>query len=371
MKRRIKVIVLYGGRSTEHEVSLRSAAFIINNLDERLYDIVPVGIDKDGSFWPQDLEKIRSAATESVPIFKDMTNADRQDWLSAHLFPMIKNEGALPLDNIVVFPIIHGTTGEDGCLQGLLDLSNIAYVGADTLASAIGMDKLVAKKLVAEAGIKVVPYIHFREYEWLENQAQYLDEIQKNLSYPVFVKPASLGSSVGISRARNETGLIEAVKLAFEVDEKVLVEKAMTIREIEFAALGEYDPEISEAGEIIPEDAFYSYEEKYSPDSKSQVIVPAVLPKGKLEEGQELSKRIFKILQLYGMARIDMFLTKDTFEYYFNEANTIPGFTSISQYPQLWKHAGYTGKALVSRLIDLAVSRYEKRMKLKRVTDNS
>jgi D-alanine-D-alanine ligase len=267
----------------------------------------------------------------------------------------------------IVFPVIHGTGGEDGSLQGLLDMANVAYVGADTLASAIGMNKLVAKKLVEAEGIPIVPYVSLRRYEWEERGEALLEDMRSKLSWPVFVKPASLGSSVGISRVKDRAGLVSAIDEALRFDERVLVETGLLVREIEFALMGGYEPLVSAAGEVISDAGFYSYDEKYSAKSRALVKVPAALDPAKECEGQELARRIFKALELHGMARIDLFLTKDTGQYYFNEVNTIPGFTSISQFPQLWQHAGLSPTQLIDRLIESAQDRARERAALLRV----
>lgn len=360
------VVVMYGGQSTEHEISCRSAAFILKNIDRNKYDVHAVAIDKEGHWWPQDLAKTLAGDPQIVPILRDETLAREHPVVKA-LLPAIGN-ASLRRD-LIVFPILHGTNGEDGAIQGLFDLTGVAYVGPDTMGSALSMNKVAAKQLVEAAGVPVVPYAFCRKEEWQQQQQwqKIVDDIQKRLPFPLFVKPASLGSSVGISKVKEVKDLAAAIDNAFKVDELVLVEQGMNVREIEYAALGGYTPDITAAGEIVVQAAdFYSYEEKYSTASKAEVKVPADLPAAKATEGSDLAQRIFKALYLHGMARIDLFLTKDTQKFYFNEANTIPGFTSISQYPQLWKHSGLNAAMLLDRLLTAAWNRREMRQGLQR-----
>lgn len=358
------VVVMYGGQSTEHEISCRSAAFILKNIDPKKYDVHAIGIDKEGHWWPQDLAKTLTGDPQIIPIVRDETLAREHPVVKA-LLPAI---GANQMRrDLIVFPILHGTNGEDGAIQGLFDLTGVAYVGPDTMGSAISMNKVAAKQLVEAAGVPVVPYAFCRKEEWLEQRQQIIADIQKRLPFPLFVKPASLGSSVGISKVKDAKELAAGIDSAFKVDELVLVEEGMNVREIEYAALGSYTPDITAAGEIVVQAAdFYSYEEKYSAASKAEVKVPADLPAAKAAEGREIAQRIFKALYLHGMARIDLFLTRDTQKFYFNEANTIPGFTSISQYPQLWKHSGLNAPALLDRLLTAAWNRRELRQGLQR-----
>lgn len=358
------VVVMYGGQSTEHEISCRSAAFVLKNIDRQKYDVHAVGVDKAGHWWPQDLTKTLAGDPHIVPILRGETFA-REHTLTRSLLPAMGD--ATVRRDVIVFPILHGTNGEDGAIQGLFDLTGVAYVGPDTMGSAISMNKVAAKQLVQAAGVPVVPYEFCRKEEWQQQRTQILAKIEKSLPFPMFVKPASLGSSVGISKVKSAADLPRAMDEAFKVDELVLIEQGMDVREIEYAALGGYTPDITAAGEIVVQAAdFYSYEEKYSAASKAEVKVPADLPAAKATEGHDMALRIFKALYLHGMARIDLFLTKDTQTFYFNEANTIPGFTSISQYPQLWKHSGLDAKTLLDRLLTAAWHRREMRQGLQR-----
>ncbi len=349
---RLKAVVLYGGRSTEHEVSCRSASFIFRHIDRKLYDVFPIAIDKQGHWLPQDRHKLERECPTLMPVEK-VANLDAESQaLLDHIFRM-----GTAKDDVVVFNIIHGTFGEDGCLQGFFDLQGIAYVGPGIIGSAIAMDKVVAKQLVAAAGIPIVPYVSFRSNEWKERGAELAAQIQKELHYPVFVKPASLGSSVGVHKVSSPDKLAQAVADALSFDERILVETGYRVREIEYACLGGYQPEVSLPGEVGVAEGFYSYEEKYSAASKAQVLVPAPLESKLAAEGKVMAGKIFEALNLFGMARIDLFLNLDDQKFYFNEANTLPGFTSISQYPKLWEASGVAAPELIARLLKLALDR--------------
>ncbi|MEZ4742497.1 MAG: D-alanine--D-alanine ligase family protein [Bdellovibrionota bacterium] len=373
--KKIKVVVLYGGRSTEHDISRKSAAFVLKNLDKEKYDILAVGVDKAGRWIPQDINIILEAAAEEIPI--DTVGRTLENALPIHPTPghMLEISSGLEQTSegaeLVFFPIFHGTYGEDGAIQGLLTMANAAYVGSGIAGSAIGMDKCLAKKLVAAAGISVVPWLEARQQHFDnftgEAFSNFTQKVEQKFSYPVFVKPACLGSSVGITKAHNHEEFTEACKLALSVDDKILIEKAMDIREIECAVLGDYDPDVSEPGEVITsEDNFYSYEAKYLNADQATIRVPADLPDKLKHEAKIICKKIFQELNLYGMARVDLFLEKQTNKFYFNEVNTIPGFTQISQYPKLWQHAGKSASQLLDELIKLALKRYKIESKLNR-----
>jgi D-alanine-D-alanine ligase len=349
---KIKAVVLYGGRSTEHEVSCRSASFLFRHIDRQRYEVFPIAIDKDGNWLPQDRQRLEREFPTSMPVDRTAPLDPESQAVLQKIFSM-----GTPKDDLVIFNIIHGTFGEDGCLQGFFDLQGIAYVGPGILGSAIAMDKVVAKQLVAAAGIPIVPYVSFRAGEWREGATRLIEQIQKELTYPVFVKPASLGSSVGVHRVKDPSQLVAAVEDALRFDERILVETGFRVREIEYACLGAYKPEVSLPGEVGVAEGFYSYEEKYSQASKAQVLVPAPLEASLAAQGKTMAGRIFEVLNLYGMARIDVFLNLDNQTFYFNEANTLPGFTSISQYPKLWEHSGVPASDLVARLLQLALDR--------------
>ena len=371
MANKSPVILIYGGESSEHEISCRSAAFLVNNIDPSKFFLLAIGISKSGEWFVQNVDTLRAVDSETLPI--DKANPLRQSTGSIFtpggaLLDYVEAEcgqGYEPSD-ICVFPITHGTHGEDGHLQGYLELSGFSFVGPDTLGSAIGMDKHVAKLLVADAGISIVPYTVIRKSDWQKNPDTFLKQTRKALQGELFVKPAALGSSVGITKVTEDNGLKGALDLAFEFDEKVLVEQAMSIREIECAALGGYDPEISRAGEVNATGVFYSYEAKYLDDDGAIIKVPADLSESKEDEVRDLSLQVFKALNLYGFSRIDWFLEKETGKFYFNEVNTLPGMTSISQYPQLWKQSGLEASDLLTKLINTGIERGAMRRSLKR-----
>ncbi|MBC7659420.1 MAG: D-alanine--D-alanine ligase [Chitinophagaceae bacterium] len=361
-----KAIVIYGGRSTEHEVSCRSASYIFKNIDRSRYDAYAFAVDKSGVWHAQNRAELETNIPESLPVAPhEKGDAESKTLLDS----FFAREGKVT--NTVVFNIIHGTTGEDGCLQGFFDLKDVAYVGPSLLGSAIAMDKVVAKQLAEAAGVAIVPYLAIRTAEWEKNGPALLSRAEHELRFPIFVKPASLGSSVGIRKAANPYELKDAVAYAFEFDERILLETGMNVREIEYACLGGYDPAMSVAGEVGVDEGFYSYEEKYSKVSKATVNVPAHLDAKLAAEGSALAKKVFEALNLYGLARIDLFLDKKTNQFYFNEANTLPGFTSISQYPKLWEHAGYSGQQLIGKLLDLALERRQKLNRLTRSVDTA
>jgi D-alanine-D-alanine ligase len=351
---KIPVMVLYGGRSTEHEVSCRSAAFILRNLDPNKYETIPVAIDKSGQWLPQDRSEILGERDATVAIIRKQA-ANRDELLSRK--------------DLVVFPMLHGTFGEDGTIQGLLDLAEVAYVGADTTGAAIGMDKIISKKLAADAGLPIVPYVEIRAGEWEKNKDQLLAACERTLSYPMFVKPARLGSSVGITKVKSgRTELVKACETALSFDDKILVETGLNVRELECAILGGTSPEASVVGEIDVTSAdFYDYAAKYEDPNAAKIIIPANLSAAVSENVRDLALKVFSALNLYGLARIDLFLVRGTeSDLYFNEVNTMPGFTSISQYPMLWKASGVDGPRLIDRLITLATERQLRRKNLLR-----
>ena len=360
------VFVLYGGRSTEHEVSCRSAAFIIDHLDPEKYRIHAVGIDGDGAWWPQDIDMLRPAhrGKGPVPIVRGVSPILRGGGQAvrdgagpaAQILAAMGADGVM-LKDAVIFPVTHGTFGEDGTLQGLFELAEIAFVGPDTLGSAVGMDKVVSKVLAQAAGVPVVPWRDLRQQDFAVRGPSLCQEAVANLGLPLFVKPARLGSSVGVTKVRRPEDLEPAVKAALTFDDRVLIEKGLTVREIEVAALGDYEPELSVPGEVIPHADFYSYDAKYTDAKAATVAVPADLTPELAERARELARKVYVALGLYGMARIDLFLEPTTNHYYFNEVNTIPGFTEISQYPQLWQASGLPAGALLDRLVTLAVAR--------------
>ncbi len=369
---KIKVAVLYGGRSGEHEISLQSAASVVRHLDTQYFDIVPIGIDKQGHWHLNDMQQITcDDSLKTMPLTTRNAELLPSPACVAKRELVVRNTDATPEKIFdVVFPVMHGTLCEDGTLQGLLELADVPYVGAGVLASAVAMDKDVSKRLVAAAGIPVPPFAAIKKGAWDSNPDGYLQGISQALGYPVFVKPANTGSSVGIHKVKNADELLAAITDAFLYDTKVLVEKALNIREIELSVLEnpEYGnpPLVSVAGEVVPTHEFYSYEAKYLDENGADLLIPAPLSAEKMQEAQTMAANIFELLECEGMARIDMFMDKETGALYFNEANTLPGFTSISMYPKLWEASGILYPQLLTHLVKLALARYERKQTLKR-----
>jgi D-alanine-D-alanine ligase len=357
-KKRLRIGILFGGRSGEHEVSLASAASIIRGLDPDKYEPVPIGISKEGHWL------IGAGAQKLLPEVlrqgqRVMMNADPTD---AAMVRLDGSGGGQRLD--VIFPVIHGTFGEDGTIQGLLDLAGLPYVGAGVLGSAIGMDKDVAKKLLQFAEIPVVPWVTVHRHEWESSPQTVQTAIEEKFAYPVFIKPATLGSSVGMSKVHNGEELAPALNLACEFALKVLVEKAVTAREIEVSVLGNNDPQASIPGEIVPHREFYDYAAKYLEEG-TQLLIPAELKPAQIKKIQTMAIAAFKALELTGMARVDFFLEKKGSKLYLNEVNTIPGFTSISMYPKLWEASGIPFRDLIDRLVDLALEQHAEKARTK------
>ena len=379
---RLRVGVLYGGRSSEHEVSLASAAAVLANLDPTRYTTCPIYIRRDGKWSLADEPPtLRSAADvlRQSTTLRDPTADAREVHLRAHpsdvTLVTIERKpstptnaalalvGGLSLD--VVFPVIHGPYGEDGTLQGLLELANVPYVGAGVLASSVAMDKTVAKVLCAASGLPVVDYVVVSALEWDRRREATLEQIETRFSYPLFVKPANLGSSVGISKAVDRSSLESAIELARQFDRKILVEVAVpNVRELECAVLGNDTPVASVPGEIKTSRDFYDYTAKYADDT-SETVIPAVLREDLTERIQTMAVKAFRAIDGAGMARVDFLLDDSTDRLYLNEVNTIPGFTSISMYSKMWEASGLDYRALLDRLIDLALQRHTEKQKLR------
>ena len=353
MNRKLRVGVIFGGRSGEHEVSLASATSVMHALDKDKYDVVPIGITPGGRWVssPQALTMLKEkAGLDSEPERVLLPEPQRQGLVSAA--EMQNNPQQLD----VVFPVVHGTYGEDGTLQGLLELANIPYVGAGVLASAVGMDKIVQKRLFAEAGLPIVHYVWFLSSRCRETPAAIARTVEKELKYPVFVKPANTGSSVGITKAHRRGELLEGLAVAAECDRKVIVEQGVKgAREIECSVLGNNAPQASLPGEIIPSNEFYDYDAKYV-DGKSIAITPVKLPAAVIKEIRRVAVEAYRVIDCAGMARVDFFLTKR--KLYLNELNTIPGFTAISMYPKMWEASGLPYARLLDKLIELAIERH-------------
>ncbi|MEY4636051.1 MAG: D-alanine--D-alanine ligase [Acidobacteriota bacterium] len=384
--KKLRVGVIYGGRSGEHEVSVTSAASIFKSIDRTRYEPVPIRIDKDGRWTLADrapaalsaaevIRQARLAQTRPVRAGRDslfvpypsadtLITVERRNSADDTTPADVERAVVTGLGLDVVFPVLHGPYGEDGTVQGLLELANVPYVGPGVLASAAGMDKAVMKVLFAAAGLPVVDSHAFVRAEWTRNRDGVLAGIAA-LGYPVFVKPANLGSSVGISKVKVPGELVPAIEAALEFDRKVIVEAGViNAREIECAVLGNDDPESSVPGEIVPAREFYDYEAKYL-DEGSKSLIPADLPEATVAEVRRLSIAAFRAIDAAGLARVDFLLSRDTGAIYVNEINTMPGFTNISMYSKMWEASGIGYAALVDRLIQLAIERHAEKQRLK------
>lgn len=352
---KIRCAVLFGGQSSEHEVSVKSALTVINNMDDEKYEKLLVGITKDG----------RWLYVPDTRCMEDGSWKDGKEQLILSPDTSVKGfvrilEGKATIESVdVVFPVLHGLYGEDGTVQGILELAHIPYVGCGVTASGVSMDKLFTKIVAATVGVRQAKYVAVRRSS-LSDMEKVIGKIENALPYPVFIKPANAGSSCGVSRADDRESLVTGLKLAAEHDRKILVEETINGREIECAVLGGKDIIASGVGEVLPADSavFYDYEAKYA-NADSKEDVHPVLPEGKEDEIRSYAVKIFKAVDGYGLSRVDFFVTRDTGEVIFNEINTLPGFTSISMYPMLWEAKGMDKKTLVDRLIELALVRYE------------
>jgi D-alanine-D-alanine ligase len=348
---------VYGGRSGEHEISVTSAGSIFKHIDRQRYEPVAIRIEKDGRWTLPDQPPMALTAAEVIKHAKT-AGSSAKDLGGGE--PAVLT--ALNLD--VVFPVLHGPYGEDGTIQGLLELANIAYVGAGVLASAVGMDKAAMKMMFAARGLPVGTWRTFVRPEWERDRARVLPELE-TLGYPMFVKPANLGSSVGISKVKTRAGLAPAIELALEYDRKIVVEAAVpSAREIECSVLGNDDPQASLPGEIIPSREFYDYEAKYL-DDDSKSVIPAELPDSVVTKVQQLSVEAFRAIDCTGLARVDFLLSRERGDIVLNELNTMPGFTSISMYAKMWEASGVTYPDLVHRLIQLGLDRHQQKQRLK------
>jgi D-alanine-D-alanine ligase len=358
-KKRLRVGVLFGGRSGEHEVSLISAASVIQAMDPLKYEVVPIGITKDGRWL---------AGTAADKMLPEVLRSGQHVMLSAdpNIAALVPTDDvqANPLGVDVVFPVLHGTYGEDGTVQGLLELAGLPYVGSGVLGSAVGMDKDMQKRLFLQANLPVVDFLAIPRAEWERSRAKVLRAIRKNFRFPVFVKPATSGSSVGMTKAHDAKELASAMDLAAEFGQKLVVERAIRGREIEVSVLGNEEPKASIPGEIVPHREFYDYAAKYLEEG-TRLLIPAKLTRVQVKRFQEYAVRAFRALECQGMARADFFLENRTGRIYLNEINTIPGFTSISMYPKLWEASGLRYRDLLDRLIELALAQQREKQRTK------
>ena len=403
MKKKLRIGILFGGRSGEHEVSLRSAASVLNAIDRKKYDVVPVGVGKDGRWLTGlaaerllggatagalDLEAEREAEFAAVAAVLrsgeplEIPERPRRLEVPASTELTASSRLAQPGNSLagaldVVFPVLHGTFGEDGTIQGLFELADIAYVGSGVLGSAAAMDKDAMKRLFAAAGLRQTPYLALLRNEWKADAKGTVRRIEKTLEYPLFVKPANLGSSVGISKVHDRSELAPALDLAASYDRKIVVEQGVggvgvKPRELEVAVLGNDAPEASVVGEIIPNAEFYDYESKYAdaPENPSVPVIPAKLSKAEVKEIQAMAAAAFRACDCAGLARVDFLMepAKDAKgrkvkkpRIFLNEINTMPGFTNISMYPKLWEASGVSYRKLIDRLIELGVERFKEK----------
>jgi D-alanine-D-alanine ligase len=366
--RKLRVAILFGGRSAEHEISLLSARNVLEALDRDRFEPVLVGIDKSGRWHLQEEALLLTASRD--PRLQKLNLAMPEVALAAHPEPSgevaLAVKSAAPFNVDVVFPVLHGPMGEDGSVQGLLELAGVPYVGAGVLGSAVGMDKDVMKRLLIEAEIPIVPHVTLRARAWQNAREAELDRAEA-LGFPSFTKPANLGSSVGVSRAIDRQDLAKKIDLAFEYDTKVLVERGvLNVREVECAVLGNDEPTVSIPGEIVVDhaDGFYSYDAKYVDEKGATTKIPADLSPQQVNVVQMLALKTFRALECEGLARVDFLLGRDG-DLYVNEINTLPGFTAISMYPKLWEASGIGRTELVTRLLELGLERSARRRRLK------
>jgi D-alanine-D-alanine ligase len=389
--KKLRVGVIYGGRSGEHEVSVASAASIIKHLDRARYEPVPIRIEKDGRWTIADKPPSVIKAADVIETARIQAARPARPGREAHIIAHPGEDTVLTIERRddgsvaeqgttaivtglgldVIFPVLHGPYGEDGSVQGLLELANVPYVGAGVLGSAVGMDKAVMKQLFASHGLPVGKYVVTLRREWERDNAALIARVERELGYPVFVKPANLGSSVGISKAKSDDEFNAGMDLALQFDRKVVIEAGvLNAREIECAVLGNDEPEASLPGEVIPSREFYDYEAKYLDDT-SQTVIPAALSAGETAEVRRMAVEAFKAVDGSGMARVDFFLARDTGKLFVNEVNTIPGFTTISMYPKMWEASGLPYPQLLDRLIQLALERHAQKQQLRTsITDH-
>jgi D-alanine-D-alanine ligase len=367
--RRVRVGVVFGGRSGEHDVSLRSAQTVMAALQAAGHSVVPIGVTREGA-WLTDGDPMLQLQSQS-PLFA-LTDGSRERGSvidAVESLALRAQSGGAPavipangwagnLD--VIFPVLHGPMGEDGTVQGLFELAGLPYVGAGVMASAVAMDKAVSKQLLAQAGIPQAAWLSVLRKEWQRFPDSVQADVERELGYPCFVKPANLGSSVGVSKVRDASELPEAMAEAGRHDRKILIEAGIDARELEVSVLGNDEPVASVIGEVIPGHEFYDYEDKYV-DDRSQLLIPAPVADEISEQVRGLAVRAFRILDCAGMARVDFFLERGTNRVLLNEINTIPGFTAISMYPKLWEATGVPLPDLVSRLVELAIERHDER----------
>jgi len=366
---KIRLALLFGGRSGEHEVSIASATSVLQAIDRQKYDVLPVYLTPEGR-WLPEVEPTHLLQGGAQPPMQPaaLLSSDPQQ---RGLLPLsatsgARTEGARPVD--VVFPLLHGTYGEDGTVQGLLELADIPYVGAGVLGSAVGMDKGVMKVLFQAAGLPVVPYVVMRRRDWEQNPAAVQTQILQTFSLPLFVKPANLGSSVGVSKVKQVEALPAALDLACQYDRRLLIEQGLDCRELECSVLGNDDPQVSIVGEIVSHREFYDYEAKYG-EGQSELRIPAQIDPAMADALRRMAVVAFRAVDAAGLARVDFFVERQTGTPYVNEINTLPGFTTVSMYPKLWEASGLPYDQLIDRLVHLALERHQDRRRSRTTYD--
>ena len=357
----MKIAILFGGKSAEHEISILSANNVFKNLDKKKFDPVLIKIDKDGK-WFTDKSMVENNNFHDIKQLQDFDPKDELLFLPGTDTPFVFNDKIRFTVN-AVFPVLHGPNGEDGSVQGLLKILNLPFVGPGVLGSAVGMDKEIMKRLLREAGIKIGDYLVARYGDYPD-----FEIVESTLGLPVYIKPANMGSSVGISKVSIESQYKKAIHLAYEFDTKLVIEANIEGREIECAILGNENPKASVPGEVTANRAFYDYEAKYLDDKGYEIQIPAQLDKDIEKQVKEIAVKTFRVLECEGLSRVDVFVTKDN-DILVNEINTLPGFTSISKYPMLWRESGIDYKDLISKLIELAIERFKREKKLKNSID--
>ena len=372
--KRLRVGVLFGGRSTEHEVSILSAQSIIGAMDPQRFEPVPLYIDREGRWLTGDTLKrlvSDSAAREYVYLPPDPTQHSLVPAQDGRSSPSLsaggQTRGVPPLD--VVFPVFHGLNGEDGTIQGVLELANLPYVGAGVLGSALGLDKIYMKRAFAAAGLPVVDYLPITRRQYERDPGAFIALVEARIGYPCFTKFANSGSSVGTTKAHDRAELVEGLRLASTFDRKLLVERAIDARELEISVLGNDEPEASVVGEVVPAHEFYDYDAKYL-DEGSRLLIPAPVDAVVAQDARSMALRAFQAVDAAGMARVDFFLERTSGRLLVNELNTIPGFTRISMYPKLWEASGLSYPKLIERLVELAIERFDDRQRSQTAIDS-
>ncbi|MEX2426163.1 MAG: D-alanine--D-alanine ligase family protein [Thermomicrobiaceae bacterium] len=364
--RRIRVGVIFGGRSGEHDVSITSAHAILSHIDRTRFEPVPIGITREGD-WVTGGDPLRQLARTSRLPLPDFQGSDEPEPSESPVTDIAETAGSRGVsdrtgtasvqDLDVVFPVLHGPMGEDGTVQGMLELSGIPYIGSAVLGSAASMDKITAKRLCEQIGLPVVPWISFSRRDWQRSPDDVTAKLEDSLGYPCFIKPSNMGSSVGVYKVHGPDELADAINGASTHDRRLLAEQAVDARELEVSVLGNDDPISSIVGEVVPGHEFYDYDAKYVDDS-SELFIPAPVSPEVSDEVRRIAVDVFKLLDCAGLARVDCFLERETEKIYLNEVNTIPGFTPISMYPKLWDATGIPFDELISRLIELAIERH-------------